>query len=165
MSYKYSFRNILLNSFGGGYWMPDKLRVLYYNSLGLNIDVTARINARNTIYGRKLTIDEKAFVNYENYFDCTDEIHIGKNVWIGMRCTFITSSHEIENCQQRAGKIISAPININDGCWIGANVTILPGTVVGVGTVVAAGAVVTKDCDPNSLYAGIPAKKIRELDK
>ena len=103
MSYKFNIRNILLNSVGGGYWIPDKIRVLYYNVLGLKVNHTARINGKNSFYGRKLIIGENAFVNYENYFDCTNEIFIGKNVWIGMRCTFITSTHEVEGSIQRAG--------------------------------------------------------------
>ena len=70
------------------------------------MDSTTKINAKNTIYGRKLVIDKNAFINYENYFDCTDEIHIGKNVWIGMRCIFITATHEIEGGFQRAWRVV-----------------------------------------------------------
>lgn len=165
MSYRFNIRNILLNSIGGGYWIPDKIRVLYYNWLGIKMDSTTKINAKNTIYGRKLVIDKNAFINYENYFDCTEEIHIGKNVWIGMRCIFITATHEIEGGFQRAGECKSAPIFVGDGCWIGAGTTILPGVSIGAGTIIAAGSVVTRDCEQNSIYAGIPAKKIRILNE
>jgi acetyltransferase-like isoleucine patch superfamily enzyme len=41
---------------------------------------------------------------------------------------------------------------------------IMPGVEVGPGCVVAAGAVVIKDCEPNGLYAGVPAKRVRDLD-
>jgi maltose O-acetyltransferase len=53
---------------------------------------------------------------------------------------------------------------IEDGCWIGAGATILPGVTVRAGCIVASGAIVTKDCEPNGLYAGNPARRIRELD-
>lgn len=56
------------------------------------------------------------------------------------------------------------PIEIKDGCWIGAGSIILPGTIVGSGCVIAAGSLVKGECKPNCLYAGIPAKIIRELD-
>lgn len=42
-------------------------------------------------------------------------------------------------------------------------VTILPGVIINDGCIVAAGAVVNKDCEANSLYAGVPARKIKEL--
>ena len=56
------------------------------------------------------------------------------------------------------GKII-----IHDEVWIGANVTILPGVTIGKCTVIGAGSVVSKNLDAFSVYAGVPAKKIRDI--
>ena len=53
------------------------------------------------------------------------------------------------------------PVIIEDGCWIGANVTILKGVTIGRGSIVAAGAVVTKSCEPYSIIGGIPAKLLK----
>jgi len=53
------------------------------------------------------------------------------------------------------------PVVIEDECWIGANVTILKGVTIGRGSVVAAGAVVTKSCEPYSIIGGVPAKLIK----
>ena len=47
--------------------------------------------------------------------------------------------------------------------WIGANVTILPGVTIGNGAIVSAGAVVTKDVAENTIVAGVPAKKVRDV--
>jgi len=63
----------------------------------------------------------------------------------------------------RAGETEYLDINIGKGCWICANVLILPGVTIGEGTVVAAGAVVTSDLEPDCLYAGVPALKIKQL--
>lgn len=104
------------------------------------------------------------FISTECFFDLSDSIYIGKNVHVAMRCTFVTSSHELNNSERRAGKVIHLPIHIEDGCWIGANATILPGVTIGNGTVIAAGAVVISDCAENSLYAGVPARKIKDLN-
>lgn len=56
----------------------------------------------------------------------------------------------------------SKPIYIEDNVWIGCNVTVLKGVRIGQGSVLAAGAVVTKSCPPQSLMAGVPAKVIKE---
>ena len=52
---------------------------------------------------------------------------------------------------------------IGDDIWVGANAVILPGVTIGNHSVVAAGAVVTKDVPPHSLVAGVPAKIIKEI--
>ncbi|WP_247602466.1 DapH/DapD/GlmU-related protein [Gordonia rubripertincta] len=55
------------------------------------------------------------------------------------------------------------PIVVGDYCWIGAGAIILPGVVVGEGCIISAGAVVIRDCEPNGLYAGVPAIRKRDL--
>ena len=57
----------------------------------------------------------------------------------------------------------SKPINIEDGVWIGAEVIILPGITIGSGCVIGAGSVVAKDTEKDSLYVGIPARKVKNL--
>ena len=64
----------------------------------------------------------------------------------------------------RAGAHLARPIRIESGAWIGARSTILPGVTVGHGAVVAAGAVVTRDVEPNTLVAGVPARVLRSLE-
>ena len=57
----------------------------------------------------------------------------------------------------------SAPIVIEDNCWIGGNVTILPGVVIGEGSVIGAGAVVTKSIPAHTLAFGNPCRVIRDI--
>ena len=59
--------------------------------------------------------------------------------------------------------ITAAPITIETNVWIGTAATVLQGVRIGAGSVVAAGAVVTRDVPPATLVAGVPAKVIREL--
>ena len=54
-------------------------------------------------------------------------------------------------------------INIGKNCWIGMNCTILKGVNIGDNTVIGASSVVIEDCEPNSIYRGNPAKKIRNI--
>lgn len=103
-------------------------------------------------------------------FYCTKApLTIGKKVIFGPKPTIITGDHRIDI----QGKYIiditddeklpenDHPVTIEDGCWIGANVTILKGVTIGHDSVVAAGSVVTKSCEPYSIIGGVPAKLIR----
>lgn len=90
---------------------------------------------------------------------------IGDNCALGMGVLLCNSNHYTDNPEKRAGKVYAEPIVIEDGCWIGARAIVLPGMRIGKGTIIAAGAVVNKDCNPHSLYAGVPAKKIKSLNQ
>ena len=52
-------------------------------------------------------------------------------------------------------------VHIGDRCWIGTRAMVMPGVTIGEGTVIGAGALVTKDCDPGAVYVGVPAKRVR----
>jgi acetyltransferase-like isoleucine patch superfamily enzyme len=58
----------------------------------------------------------------------------------------------------------SAPVVIGQDVWIGMNCIILKGVTIGCGSIIAAGSVVIKDVEPNSLYAGNPAVKVKSLN-
>jgi acetyltransferase-like isoleucine patch superfamily enzyme len=80
-----------------------------------------------------------------------------------MRVMLVTSSHAVGPCERRAGPLKPAPITVGDGCWIGAGAVLLPGVTVHDGCVIASGAVVTGDCAADGLYAGVPARRVRDL--
>lgn len=104
-----------------------------------------------------------SFINNQAYFD-VGPIHLGTHVTVGPRAMFVTGSHEIGPSMQRASAGAHRGITIGDGAWIGAGVIILPGITIGAGCIIGAGAVVTADCLPDSVYAGVPARKLRDLD-
>lgn len=83
---------------------------------------------------------------------------------MGPRSMIITAKHSIGGPEMRAGGGRPEPVVIGDGTWIGAGAIILPGLNVGAGCIIASSAVVTKDCEPNGLYAGVPARRIRDVD-
>ena len=94
-----------------------------------------------------------------------NSVNIGNNVYIGMETTIITTTHEIGSSEQRCGENIVRPILIEDGAWIGAKSVILPGVTIGKGCIIQAGSVVYKDCKPNCIYGGNPAKMIGVLSQ
>ncbi|SHE13303.1 Galactoside O-acetyltransferase [Chlamydia abortus] len=81
---------------------------------------------------------------------------------IGMNVTIATLNHglslEIRNIT------FPSPVVIGKNVWIGSNATILPGVTIGDNSVVAAGAVVTKDVPENTVVAGVLAKVIKEIN-
>lgn len=55
-------------------------------------------------------------------------------------------------------------VKIKDDVWVGAGVIILSGVTIGECSVIGAGAVVTKDVEPYTIVAGVPARKIRDIN-
>ena len=111
---------------------------------------------------QQLTIGEYSHINRGCLIDARGSITIGSNVSISHNVSIISGSHDY-NSKNFRGRFL--PITIEDYVWIGNNATILQNVTIGKGAVVCAGAVVTKDVEPYSVVAGIPAEKIRERNK
>lgn len=93
------------------------------------------------------------------------KIQIGNFVMIGPNTSIIAQNHDISDWEVPmllSGEYIKGNVTIKDDVWIGANVTILQGVKIGRGSVIGAGSVVTKNIPEFSIYAGVPAKKIRD---
>ena len=95
-------------------------------------------------------------------------VKIGNNVTLSYGTAILTAGLDVGNYVNNAKKQyrdhVLLPVEIGDGTWIAANVTVLPGVKIADCCVVAAGAVVSKDLnEPNCLYGGVPAKFIRKL--
>ncbi len=90
-------------------------------------------------------------------------ISIGKNVTISHNVTIY--AHTKTPAKSRLGFVYNKvePVRIEDGAWVGANCTILPGVTIGRDCMVGAGSVVTKNTDAMCLYAGNPCRKIKDL--
>ncbi|HEX3829309.1 MAG TPA: acyltransferase [Sporichthyaceae bacterium] len=112
---------------------------------------------------RNLTLGAGCWINRNCHLELNDWITLHDNVQIGPGTTILTTSHEMGPAHDRGGPMTTAPVVIETGCWLGANVTVLPGITIGAGSVVAAGAVVTADVPPNVIVAGVPARVIRKL--
>lgn len=130
------------------------------------------------VYFRPMSSDLKGLANMSigdgciipkgSTFYCTEApLTIGRKVIFGPHPTIITGDHRIDVI----GKYIvdsdeklpenDAPVVVEDDVWAGSNVTILKGVTIGRGSVIAAGAVVTKSCPPYSIIGGIPAKVLK----
>lgn len=127
----------------------------------------ARIGDRAKLVGETelvspFVIGKDVFINRGAYI--RPYVTIGDRVNIGPFAKLITDTHEIGSAKRRAGKTVFPPIVIEDGAWIGAAATVIGGVTIGRGSIVAAGAVVTKDVPPNTVVAGVPARVVKDLD-
>ena len=87
-------------------------------------------------------------------------IEIEDDVMIGPEVTLLTANHDFAD----HWVLLCGKIHIKKNAWIGARAVILPGITVGENAVVAAGAVVTKDVEANTVVGGNPARVIRKLE-
>jgi maltose O-acetyltransferase len=139
--------------------LPRLARWLLLRACGL--DVPWNIRERCHFGSRQVTIGRGTFVNRGCTFD--GRVRIGARCAIGLEAMFLSSTHKLGDHDRRGGPLWFDPIAVGDGCWIGSRAVILPGVTIGDGAVVAAGAVVRHDCEPDTLYAGVPARAVRKL--
>lgn len=92
-------------------------------------------------------------------------VKIGNNVNLAQGITVTALNHNFNDPSKRIDEqgVSTSAVNIGNDIWIGANAVILPGVSIGNHSVVAAGAVVTKDVPAHTLVAGVPAKIIKEI--
>ena len=97
-----------------------------------------------------------------------NDVHIGDHVMMGPECHIYTRNHKISRTDipiREQGYDEVNPVYIEDDVWIGARVIILPGIRIGKGSVIGAGAVVTKDIVPYSVVGGVPARVIKNRER
>lgn len=114
--------------------------------------------------GHNLKIDKHSIIGDECVLDARCGLYIGENVNIGAKTSFWTDSHDMNDSYFR-GNNKRGPIKVGNRVWIGPHCVILKQVTIGEGAVIAAGSVVTKDVEPYSVVAGIPAKKIGERNR
>ena len=113
--------------------------------------------------GIGLKIGNHSNIGPYSYIGCSGYIEIGNNVMMAPRVSLFAENHNFEstNSPMKDQGVTTAPIIIEDDCWIAANSIILAGVRIGKGSVIAAGSVVTKDVKPYSVMVGNPAKKLK----
>ena len=127
--FKHNFRNFLKNFIRKKSFSPPpppRFRMFIYSILGHKLKGNVFPDCFLGVSKGRLFLGQGSFINYSCFLDLSDDIVIGKNVAVGFKTTFINATHEMGSSEQRAGNGTSQPIRIEDGCWIGAGVTIMP---------------------------------------
>lgn len=116
--------------------------------------------------GAKLTIGSDTGLSNATIV-CSESISTGENTFIGGgTAIYDTDFHSLDPAVRVWGnddQVQTSPINIGKECWIGGHCIILKGVTIGNQAIVGAGSVVTKDIPPGQIWAGNPAKFIKEL--
>jgi maltose O-acetyltransferase len=154
----------LVNGVGSAYWLPKTWRRLLYRACGFQIGSSTIFFSGTIIRTERLSIGSGSFINHSCLFDHGD-IRIGDSVFLSAGVTLASGDHEVGPSTQRAGREVARPIVIEDGAWIGTNAVVLGGVTIRRGCIVGAGAVVTKSTDPDCVYVGVPARRMRVLDE
>ncbi len=144
--------------------ISSRVRAYIYRALSLRCGIAPTIKGGCRINGFGLRTGDRVFINRCCFFDLTAPITLGNNVVVGHDVRFVTADHQIGASERRAGQVKGASITVEDGAWIGCQSTILAGTTIGRGSIVAAGALVRNDVEPNTVVAGVPARLMQILD-
>jgi acetyltransferase-like isoleucine patch superfamily enzyme len=169
-------------------WLRSLLRVYFFRLAGLNIKTGSSLGKITCNWPNKVSIgyasmiEDSVVFKINQPFDAKNSIEIGNNVFVGFNCefnasakiivgddcliasfcTFSDNGHSIDNPDLiRNQPCTKQDILIGKNVWIGTHCSILQGVEIGEGSVIGAGSVVNKSIPENQVWAGVPAKFIR----
>ena len=114
-------------------------------------------------FANHLEMGVNSFINYDCIMLNNAMVKLGDNVLVGPKVSFYTAMHPIDAKQREEWLVYAKPITVEDNVWIGGSATILGGVTIGKNAIVGAGAVVTKDVEPNTIVVGNPARVLRKI--
>jgi acetyltransferase-like isoleucine patch superfamily enzyme len=169
--WRWIFRNFIFN-FIDAWWniivpcraIPHPFRMAFYKlHPRLSFANSAHIAPLCSLEHNRIRIGRSCYINRGVQFCGHEDIVIGNDCAVGFETMFVTVSHDGCHQDRRSSGHVELPIAVGNGVWIGARVTILPGAVIEDGCIIAAGAVVTGRCLAHGLYAGVPARRVKDL--
>lgn len=132
-------------------------------SLATRVTLESDVWLKLVSHEAKLSIGEFSFIGRGCEMDVADQMVIGSHVLVAPRVFITDHSHNISSGTRIGDQGCShSPIVIGNDVWIGTAAVILPGVCIGEGSVIGAGAIVRCDVPPGEIWAGVPAKKIRD---
>jgi maltose O-acetyltransferase len=144
--------------------LPDRCRRPLLRLIGLRVAPDCGISAGLRLTGgTDVTIGPGAFIQVDVAMQADAPITIGARAQVGSYTQLITADHEVGPSSDRIGSDRPRPIVVGEGVWLGAGSIVLAGVTIGAGCIIGAGSVVTRDCRPDTIYAGLPARAIRAL--
>jgi len=137
---------------------------------GIRIGDNVYIGRNSIVYckGGDISLGESVNISSNCQLFSSNKLEIGNGTIIGA-FTYILSGGEYDHTDstpfaEQSGMCTKGPLVIGKNCWLGARVTVLDGVTVGRHCIMAAGAVVNKDVDADTIVAGVPAKPIGQIE-
>lgn len=147
----------------GSYHEADEINKLFSELIGSIVDKNFGLFPPfNTDFGKNIHIGKNVFINSGCYFQDQGGITLKDGALIGHNVVMATLNHDF--IPEKRKTTIPAPIVIGENVWVGAHATIVGGVTIGKNSIVAAGAVVTRDVPPNVIVGGVPARIIKSLE-
>jgi len=106
-----------------------------------------------------LTIGDHCWIGEDVWIDNLAHVTIGSHVCISQAAYLCTGNHDWKSPNM---KLFRRPIELRDGCWVGARATLCPGTTLGVGAIVSVGSVASGEIPAYQIWAGNPAHYTRD---
>jgi len=129
---------------------------------GTRLAGPAKISGGSNLFAN-LSIGRDCEIDADCVLDLGERITIGDRVTLGPGVMILTSTHELDIREHRAGPVQLSPVSVGDGAWLGPRCVILPGVKLGAGAIVNPGSVVNKDVAPHTRVGGIPAMQLEVL--
>ncbi len=143
-----------------GHFPSHHLRRAFYRLAGMKIGRGSSIHTRAIFYNPSgISIGKDTIIGEGATLDGRDVLKIGDHVDIASEVMIYNGEHDVNDENFKA---VFSPVIIEDYVFIGPRSIILPGVTLGKGSVIGAGAVVTKDVKPKEVVGGVPAKVIGE---
>lgn len=159
--------------------LTEKLRGYLLNFLGINNtctlassafyeDIAHRLMYTPKVFGdrNRLTLGQNVVLNDALINTSSGLVTIDDFVFCGHGVSLLTGSHDYKKINLSRQTTIpknDRDIIIHEGAWLGSNVTIIGPCTIGAHSVVAAGSVVVRDVESYSIYAGVPARKVKNI--
>lgn len=145
-----------------GVYAPSDIVAIFSELTDTDVDASFRcFPPFYTECGINIRLGKNVFINSGCCFQDHAGIEIGDGSLIGHQVVIATLNHVMD--PSKRADMIPKPVKIGKNVWIGAHATILPGVTIGDNAVIAAGAVVAKDVEKDTVVAGVPARKIKDI--
>ncbi len=136
------------------------LRVFFLRLFGARVGKGVVIKpCVNIKFPWKLSIGDDSWIGEKVWIDNLAEVSIGSSVCISQGAIILTGNHDYKKA---TFDLITAPISIEDGVWIGASAIVCPGVTCGSHSVLSVASIANKNLEPYGIYKGNPAIKIAE---
>lgn len=139
---------------------PSHIKILILKIFGAKIEMGVVLKPKLKIkYPWFLTIGANSWIGEEVWIDNLDFVHIANDVCISQGAMLMTGSH---NSKLSSFDLITKEIIVEHEVWICAKSIVLQGVICGAGSLLSAGSVANRNLEPNSVYMGNPAAKIKD---